>query len=134
MRHSALFSGVTLSLAPLPLCDRHLDSGTRKVLACATVKTECESEQTRELEDDPGFRPGVSAAQWRSAAWSSCSLGSLFLRDSPLKKRFAVVDAPSMPTPTLFRDTIRARADMWLLLVGARKKTGIMSCVSNVMC
>ena len=81
------------------------------------------------VSDPASVRPSGGAA-----AWSSCSLASLFLRDSPLKKRFAVVDTASMPTPALLYDAMRARADMWLLLDGARKKTGIMSRASNVMC
>ena len=87
------------------------------------------SVRTTPVSDPASVQPSGGAA-----AWSSCSLGSLCLRDSPLKKRFAVVDTASMPTPALLYDAMRARADMWLLLVGARKKTGIMSRASNVMC
>ena len=43
----------------------------------------------------------------------------LLLRTSLLKELFTVVDAASMPTPTLLRDSIRARDENCLLTVGA---------------
>ena len=49
-------------------------------------------------------------------------MARLLLRTSLLKELFTVVDAASMPTPTLLRDSIRARDENCLLTVGAPEK------------
>ena len=75
----------------------------------------------------------AQVSEWRAPAWPSWSLASLLLRESPLKKGFAVVDAASMRAPSPPGDPIRARAEMCLLLVGSREKMTCCTCVPEVM-
>ena len=58
----------------------------------------------------------------------------LFLRALPLKERITVVDAASMPTADGVADSIRARAENWLQVVGAREKSTSRTCASILVC
>jgi hypothetical protein len=52
----------------------------------------------------------IDALQWRSAGWPSRTLAWILPRDSPLKRRFAVIDAVPARALAPLRDAIRARA------------------------
>ena len=67
---------------------------------------------------DPGFTPTVT----QSARQPTRSKTSLLPRESPLKERCTVVDTVPMATLGLVSGPPRARAEMILLIVGAREK------------
>ena len=112
----------------------HLDSRTQHELLRATVKTACESEQTRERELVLQLHNRRQPIHWRRAWWPSRSLAWLLPRDLPFKERFAVVDAVPTPTPTPLRDAIRARAELCLPRVRARRETACCRRVPTVAC
>ena len=63
----------------------------------------------------------------------TCTLDWLFLRKSPLKKRFTAVDAVSKPTPRPPRNSIRARAEKCLHIVDAREEITTSTCMIVVV-
>ena len=85
--------GARLTAAPLLLFHRRLDGDMRAHHGRVAEKTELKSEQTRGREAFPHPQTMRQPGGWRAAAWSSWTLSLLFLRDSPFKKRFTVVDA-----------------------------------------
>ena len=130
----ALSSDVTLILAPLPLLDRHPDSGTHTVRVRAAIFTERQSEQRLENERCIRSKHKRQPGECEAAGWPSRSLSWLFLRELPLKERFTVVDTASKPTLSPLRTPRRARDEKWLLLLDAREKSCIRACVSYVLC
>ena len=104
------------------LCHRHHDSRTRKIIPRATVKVASKKNQRLERERVPGFAPAAARRLPSPSAWHMDGMARLLLRTSLLKELFTVVDAASMPTPTLLRDSIRARDENCLLTVGAPEK------------
>ena len=115
------------------LFDRRLDGGTHTYCGHAAVKTEVESEQTRELQRFPRPNLGRQPDQWRASGQPSWSLAWLLPREAPSKMGFGVVDAVPMPTPTCPLDAIRALAELCLLHVHACAKSACCTCVSTVV-
>ena len=111
-----------------------LDGGTHTHRARAAVKTAVESEQTLELQPSLQLKQKRQARHWRVGGQPSWSLARLLPREVPLKERFTVVDAASMPTPTPLRAAIRALADMLVLRMSAREKNDFHSCEPAVRC
>ena len=127
-------SGGRATAAPLLLFHRRLDGGTHALHVRAAEKTEVESEQTRGREATPHPQTKWQPGDWRAAAWSSWTLSLLFLRDSPFKKRFTVVDAASKPTLKQLGYSMRARAEMCLLLARARRESACDRCALTAFC
>ena len=114
--------------------DPDLDSGNRAHRTVATVKIRVRSEQTLERERVLGSDRRRQPTQWRRTAWSTRTLSWLILGESSSKERFAVVDAVPTPTPTPLLDAIRARAELCLPRVRARRETACCRRVPTVAC
>ena len=128
------YSGDRLTAAPLLLFHRRLDGNMRTHHGRVAEKTELKSEQTRGREAIPGLQTLRQPGGWRAAAWSSWTLSLLFLRDSPFKERFTVVDAASKPTLKQLGYSMRARAEMCLLLARARRESACGCCALTALC
>ena len=76
------------------------------------------------------FTPTVT----QSARQPTRSKTSLLPRDSPLKERCTVVDTVPMATLGLVSGPPRARAEMILLIVGAREKNATCRWPLTVVC
>ena len=106
-----------------------LDGGMHAHHGHAAVKTERESEQTRELSAIPRLKTRRQRFVWRSAGWSLKTLTRLVLRATPLKERITVVDTVPKATRAPPRVPIRARASECLLLLARSEKTASCWCV-----
>ena len=106
-----------------------LDGGMHAHHGHAAVKTERESEQTRELSAFPGLKIRRQRFVWRSAGWPSKTLTRPLPRATPLKERFTAVDTVPKATRTPPRVPIRARVSECLLLSRAHEKTACCTCV-----
>ena len=127
-------SGERLTAAPLLLFHRRLKMRTHAQCVRALFQTELKSEQTRGREAFPHPQTERQPGDWRAAAWSSWTLSLLFLRDSPFKERFTVVDAASKPTLKQLGYSMRARAEMCLLLARARRESACDRCALTAFC
>ena len=58
----------------------------------------------------------------------------LLPRDSPLKRRFIVIDAVLTRALAPLRDAIRARAEIWVLRAVLSAEMACGACAANVMC
>ena len=72
-----------------------------------------------------------SAHGGRRQTWS---LSRLYLRRSPLGRRFTMVDAASKATPSPLRAPRRAPAEKCLLTVDVDEKSCTCPCVPDVLC
>ena len=92
----------------------------------AAVKTEHESEQTRELSAIPRLKTRRQRFVWRSAGWSLKILTRLVLRATPLKKRITAVDTMPKATRTPPPVPIRAHPSECLLLLARSEENGFL--------
>ena len=104
-------TGARLQLAAVLLFDRSFDGGMHTTRVHAAVKTECESEQRRELQACTGLNIRRQRLIMSAPGWSTRTFTPLFLRASPLKERCTVVDAVSKATRAPPRVPMRARAE-----------------------
>ena len=100
----------------------------------AAVKTERESEQTRELQAFPRLKTRRQPIVWSCAGWPLKTLTELLLRATPLKEGITVVDSVPKPARAPPRVPIRARAPEHLLLSARARETASCTWVWNVRC
>ena len=68
------------------------------------------------------------------ARWQTWNLSRLYLRRSPLGRRFTMVDAASKATPSPLRAPRRAPDEKCLLTVDVDEKSCTCPCVPDVLC
>ena len=105
------WSGARLALAPVLLFTVRFDGGMRAVHVHAAVKTQPESEQTRELQACTRLEQRRQRLHIGAAGGSTRTLARLFPRASPLGERCSVVDTVPKATRTPPRVPIRVRAE-----------------------
>ena len=127
-------SRVALILAPLRLRDRHRHSGTEAVVRHAAICSASRTEHALARYSFTRIFLPAAPSSGGSARWQTWNLSRLYLRRSPLGRRFTMVDAASKATPSPLRAPRRAPDEKCLLTVDVDEKSCTCPCVPDVLC